>query len=45
MSGWMDYKLESEFQGEIPTSDMQMIYTIMPESQEELKSLLMRMKE
>ena len=25
MSGWMFYKLESEFQGEIPTSDMQMI--------------------
>ena len=44
MQGWMKNKLESRFLGEISTSDMQMT-TLMAESKEELKSLLMRMKE
>ena len=42
----MKNKLESRFLGEISTiSDMQMITTLMAESEEELKSLLMRVKE
>ena len=42
MLGWMKHKLESRLLGEISiTSDMQMI----PESEEELKSLLMKVKE
>ena len=42
---WMNHKLKSRLQGEISvTSDMQMI-TLMAESEEELKSLLMKMKE
>ena len=42
MLGWMKHKLESRLLGEIPiTSDKQMI----PESEEELKSLLMKVKE
>ena len=42
MLGWMKHKLESRLPGEISiTSDMQMI----PESEEELKSLLMKVKE
>ena len=42
----MTYKLESRLPGEIPTtSDMQMITTLMAESKEELKNLLMRVKE
>ena len=45
MLGCMNPKLESRLQGEISvTSDMQMI-TLMAESEEELKSLLMKMKE
>ena len=45
MLGWKKHKLESRLQGEISvTSDMQMI-TLMAESEEELKSLLMKMKE
>ena len=45
MSGWMNPELESRLLGEISTtSDMQMI-TLMAESKEELKSLLMRVKE
>ena len=45
MPGWMKHKLESRFPGEVSiTSDMQMI-TFMAESEEELKSLLMRVKE
>ena len=43
--GWMTHKLESRFQGEISTtSDMQMM-RLMAESEEKLKSLLMRVKE
>ena len=45
MPGWMKYKLESRFQGEISIiSAMQMIPTLMAES-EELKNLLMKVKE
>ena len=43
---WMNHKLESRFLGEVSTaSDMQMITTLMAESKEELKSLLMKVKE
>ena len=47
MLGWMKHKLESMLQGEISiTSDMQMTHhTLMAESEEELKSLLMKVKE
>ena len=47
MPGWMKHKLESRLQGEISvTSDMQMTEnTLMAESKEELKSLLMKVKE
>ena len=46
MLGWMNHKLESRFLGEISTiSGMQMITTLMAESKEELKSLLMKVKE
>ena len=42
----MNHKLESRFPGEISiTSDMQMTPPLMAESEEELKSLLMKMKE
>ena len=45
MLGWMNSKLESRLLGEISTtSDMQMI-PLMAESEEKLKSLLMRVKE
>ena len=45
MLGWMKHKLESRLLGEISiTSDMQMTPPLMAES-EELKSLLMEMKE
>ena len=45
MPGWMKHKLESRLPGEISiTSDMQ-ITTLMAESEEELKSLLMKVKE
>ena len=41
MLGWMKHKLEARLRGEISiTSDMQMA-----ESEEELKSLLMKVKE
>ena len=40
----MKHKLQSRFPGEISTSDMQMI-PLMAESEDELKSLLMRVKE
>ena len=45
--GWMKHKLESRLLGEISiTSDMQMTdTTLMAESEEELKSLLMKVKE
>ena len=46
MPGWMKCKLESRLLGEISiTSDTQMITTFMAESEEELKSLLMKVKE
>ena len=46
MPGWMSYKLESRLPREISTtSDMQMIPLLMAETEEELKSLLMRVKE
>ena len=42
----MRHKLESSFPGEISiTSDMQICTTLMAESEEELKSLLMIVKE
>ena len=42
----MKLKLESRLPGEISiTSDMQMTITLMAESEEELKSLLMKVKE
>ena len=45
MPGWMMHKLESRLPGEISiTSDVQM-NTLMAESKEELKSLLMKVKE
>ena len=44
--GWMKHKLESRLLGEISiTSDMQISATLMAESKEELKSLLMKVKE
>ena len=44
--GWMKLKLESRLLGEISiTSDIQMIITLMAESEEELKNLLMKVKE
>ena len=46
MLGWMKHKLESRLLGEISiTSDMQMTPTLMAESEEELKTLLMKVKE
>ena len=46
MLDWMKHKLESRLQGEISiTSDMQRITTFMAESEEELKRLLMKVKE
>ena len=47
MLDWMKYKLESRLAAEISiTSDMQMTdTTLMAESKEELKSLLMKLKE
>ena len=46
MPGWMKHKLESRLLGEISiTSDMQMTPLFMAESEEELKSLLMKVKE
>ena len=45
MSGWINQKLESTLPGEIlTTSDMQVI-PLMAENEEELKSLLMRVRE
>ena len=46
MPGWMKHKLESRLPGEISiTSDMQITLPLMAESKEELKSLLMKVKE
>ena len=44
--GWMKHKLESRLPGEISiTSDMTDDTTLMADSEEELKSLLMKVKE
>ena len=46
MLGWMTYKLESRLLVEIATTpDMQMNSTLMADSKEELKSLLIKVKE
>ena len=46
MPAWMKRKLESRLPGEISiTSDMQMTPPLMAENEEELKSLLMKVKE
>ena len=46
MAGWMKHKLESRLLGELSiTSDMQMTTTIMAESKEELKNLVMKVEE
>ena len=46
MLGWMKHKLESRLLGEISvTSDMQVITILIAESEEELKSLVMKVKE
>ena len=45
MPGWMTHKLESRFLGEISTSNNADDTSVMAESEEELKSLLMKEKE
>ena len=46
MPGWMKHKLESKLPGEVSiTSDMQITLPLMAESKEELKSVLMKVKE
>ena len=46
MLGWMKHKLELRLMGEISiTSEIQMTPPLMAESEEELKSLLMKAKE
>ena len=46
MLGWMKHKLESRLPGEISiTSDMQVTPPLWAESEEELKSLLMKVEE
>ena len=46
MLGWMTHKLESRLLGEISiTSDMQMISPLWQKVKEELKGLLMKVKE
>ena len=46
MLGWIKHKLESRLLGEISiTSDMQITPPLMAESEEDLKSLLMKVKE
>ena len=46
MPDWMKQKLESRLLGEISiTSDIQMTPPLITESEEELKSLLMKVKE
>ena len=45
MLGWKKHKLESRLLGEISiTSDMQMTPRLMVKNEEELKSLLMKVK-
>ena len=45
MPGWMTYKLESRLPGETPTTPDMQIIPLIAGSKEELKSLLMRVKE
>ena len=46
MLGWMKHKLESRMPGELSiASDMQMTPPLLAESEEELTSLLMKVKE
>ena len=46
MPDWMTHNLESKLPGKMSTTlDMQMISLLRAESEEELKSLLMRMEE
>ena len=45
MLGWMSYKLESRLPGEISTTSDIWIYHSNGRKEEELKSLLMRVKE
>ena len=46
MPGWMNHRLESRLLGEISmTSDMQITSSLMAGSKEELKSLLMKVKQ
>ena len=46
MPGWMKHELESKLSGEMSiTSDIQIDTTLMAESEEELKSLLIKVKE
>ena len=46
MLDWKKHKLESRLLGEVSrTSDMQMDTTLIAESEEELKSLLVKVKE
>ena len=45
MASWMSYKLESRLLGEINSLRYMDDTTLMAESEEELKSLLMRVKE
>ena len=46
MLGWMKHKLESRLPGEISiSSDMQVTPPLWQESEEELKSLLVKVKE
>ena len=46
MPDWIKHMLESRLQGEISkTSDNQMIIILMAEIEEELRSLLMKMKQ
>ena len=45
MPGWMNHKLESRLLGDISTTSDTHDITLMAESEEELKSLLMSVKE
>ena len=45
MLGWKKHKLESRFPGEISITSYADDITLMAESEEELKSLLMKVKE
>ena len=45
MPGWMKHKLESRFPGELSVTSHTDDTTLMAESEEELKSLLVKVKE